>query len=224
MDLQPAEGLVGVLVALIVGLAAGAAIGWQLRRQRERTKRQAREAWESEMARAAGCARDRAFQEREEVQTRLQRLTDEHQRCETKIDGLAKKLRTSNATVEELKGKLANTNGSTVSKDERIHALHSRIGELEASIEERDERDGTPDWLLAEPGGATDKLTAIKGLGPVLERRLNALGIYRYNQLARMTPANARWIAMRLQVVPGRILRDRWAEQARDLSGAPKPN
>ena len=32
-----------------------------------------------------------------------------------------------------------------------------------------------------------------------------------------MTPENAHWIAMKIHVVPGRILRDRWAEQAREM-------
>ena len=170
------------------------------------------------MARAASCARDRAIQEREEIETRLARLSEEHRGCEPKIDGLAKKLRAGETGLDALRDELSTTHESAVSKHEQIRALTARVDELEASIEQRDQRDGTPDWLLAEPDGATDKLTAIKGLGEVLEQRLNALGIYRYNQLARMTAANARWIAMKLQVVPGRILRDRWAEQARDLT------
>jgi predicted flap endonuclease-1-like 5' DNA nuclease len=100
---------------------------------------------------------------------------------------------------------------------EQARELERRVASLEASIEKRDARDGTPDWLMAEPDGARDDLTAIRGLGSVLEERLNGLGIYRYRQLAQMTEANAFWIGMKIHVVPGRIERDRWAEQAREL-------
>ncbi len=51
----------------------------------------------------------------------------------------------------------------------------------------------------------------------MLELRLNRLGIYRYRQLARMTPENTTWVASRIRVLGGRIVRDRWAQQARRM-------
>jgi len=206
-----------LLIGMLVGLAAGAAAGWSMCSIRERQRQRDQQAYETEVVRAAGCARDRAHEELEQAEERTARLLEEHSRCEAKIDGLVKQLRNREASVETLETDLAD---ARVANDERVQhmrSLEARIDELETSIEERDQRDGAPTWISTGPDGAPDDLTAIRGLGPVLEQRLNALGIYRYRQLAQMTPDNARWIATKLQIVPGRVRRDRWAEQAREL-------
>ena len=206
-----------LLIGMLVGLVAGAAAAWSLYSMRDRQRQRNQEAYEAEVVRAAGCARDRAHEELEQTEERTARLQEEHSRCEAKIDGLVKQLRNREATVETLETDLADARTANDERTEHVRSLEARIDELETSIEERDQRDGTPGWLSAGPDGATDDLTAIRGLGPVLEERLNALGIYRYRQLAQMTPENTRWIAMKLQIVPGRVRRDRWAEQAREL-------
>ena len=209
--------LPNILIGLVVAAALGGIAGWMLRTSRARSRRQAVDAWESEAIRAAGCARDRAVDEREQVEDRLVRLQDEHGECETRFEGVAKKLSDRIASLDTMKGELAAALEAKDERVQRISTLERRVAELETSIEERDERDGAPTWLLAEPDGVTDDLTSLRGLGPVIEERLNTLGIYLYRQLAQMTPANAHWIAMKIHVVPGRILRDRWAEQAREM-------
>ena len=68
---------------------------------------------------------------------------------------------------------------------------------------------------MPSANGDQDDLKAIHGLGPVLERGLNKLGIYYFRQLAKIKKSDAEWIAPRLNIFPGRILRDDWAGQAR---------
>jgi predicted flap endonuclease-1-like 5' DNA nuclease len=76
---------------------------------------------------------------------------------------------------------------------------------------------GAPTGLLTEPPHETDRLQAISGIGPVIERVLNELGIYRFGQLARLTPDNIEWLASRIGWFPQRIQRDDWIGQARRL-------
>jgi predicted flap endonuclease-1-like 5' DNA nuclease len=59
-------------------------------------------------------------------------------------------------------------------------------------------------------------LKRIKGIGPALERRLNELGVHTLAQLAELSPAEVERINAKLDF-PGRIQRERWIEQARDL-------
>lgn len=66
----------------------------------------------------------------------------------------------------------------------------------------------------AAPAG--DDLKLIKGIGPVLERRLHELGVRTFADLAALTPARVKEIDEAIDF-PGRIERERWIEQARDL-------
>ncbi|MGE3245085.1 MAG: 30S ribosomal protein S2 [Beijerinckiaceae bacterium] len=73
--------------------------------------------------------------------------------------------------------------------------------------------------VLAAPRGAPDELTKLGGVGPQLEKRLNEGGIFHFWQLAAMTPADIEKIDGELKL-NGRIERDGWQKQARDLMEA----
>jgi predicted flap endonuclease-1-like 5' DNA nuclease len=67
---------------------------------------------------------------------------------------------------------------------------------------------------IAEPAGPPDALTRMKGLGPKAEAVLNGLGVTRYDQIAAWTDADVAKIDPHMGAFKGRILRDRWVEQA----------
>ena len=69
---------------------------------------------------------------------------------------------------------------------------------------------------LKPSSGVTDDLKVIKGIGPVIEKALNAAGIYYYRQIAEFTQANIQWVNTHLDF-HGRIEREEWIEQARAL-------
>lgn len=70
---------------------------------------------------------------------------------------------------------------------------------------------------LTKPLGTPDDLTMIKGVGAVLQRRLNEAGVFHYWQIAQMRKAqiDALEAVMRF---PGRMVRDNWKAQARALA------
>ncbi len=74
-----------------------------------------------------------------------------------------------------------------------------------------------PDWLLDAPDGEADDLKRIKGVGPVMERTLNDLGIYHFRQVAKLDDAGIEWVSANIATFPDRIRRDEWAKQAHDL-------
>ena len=65
--------------------------------------------------------------------------------------------------------------------------------------------------------GAPDDLKLIVGVGPVLERMLQQLGITTYRQIARWSERDIDEIDAKLPEFPGRIRRDGWVTQAREL-------
>jgi predicted flap endonuclease-1-like 5' DNA nuclease len=82
--------------------------------------------------------------------------------------------------------------------------------------------DASPASLAAsepEPESASaDDFTRMKGVGPKLAERLNALGVSSFAQIAALTPEQAAALDAELGTFQGRIHRDRWIEQAAFLA------
>lgn len=74
-----------------------------------------------------------------------------------------------------------------------------------------------PAILLDTPDGQKDDLTQIIGIDPATEEKLNALGVFHLRQIASWDEGAARWIEIRLNE-PGRVVRERWAEQAASIT------
>ncbi|MEP3753775.1 MAG: ATP-binding cassette domain-containing protein [Parasphingorhabdus sp.] len=66
------------------------------------------------------------------------------------------------------------------------------------------------------PDGA-DNLTRIKGIGPANEKKLNALGIWHFSQIAAWKAPQVDWVGAWL-AFPGRIQREEWVKQAKTLA------
>lgn len=66
--------------------------------------------------------------------------------------------------------------------------------------------------------GHKDELAKIRGIGHWIERRLNRIKIWNFQQLARMTPTIAADVAKAIRYFPGRISHDQWVYQAERLA------
>ena len=64
---------------------------------------------------------------------------------------------------------------------------------------------------------ARDDLKMIKGLGPAIEKTLNEMGIFRFDQIAGMSEYDIDRVANRLKGFRTRIYREDWIGQAREL-------
>lgn len=73
--------------------------------------------------------------------------------------------------------------------------------------------------LLSEPQGAADDLKLISGVGPKLENTLNQTGIFHFAQIARLSQKAIGELDDKL-AFKGRIARDKWVEQAKDLANS----
>lgn len=90
----------------------------------------------------------------------------------------------------------------------------------DATPEQKADAVGTrPQGLAAARTGTGDNLQKIKGIGPVNEGKLHALGIFHYDQIAGWTREEIRWVGTYLSF-PGRIDREEWTAQARALTAA----
>ncbi len=60
-------------------------------------------------------------------------------------------------------------------------------------------------------------LEQIRGIGPVLHRKLNGLGVVSFRQIASWTEDDVDRVSSQLGAFRGRISRDRWVEKAAEL-------
>jgi predicted flap endonuclease-1-like 5' DNA nuclease len=70
---------------------------------------------------------------------------------------------------------------------------------------------------MAVAGRGADDLKRIRGIGVLIEKRLNQMGISRYEQIANWTAGDIERVSNKLDF-KGRIERENWVEQARILS------
>lgn len=76
---------------------------------------------------------------------------------------------------------------------------------------------GGPAPLFQKQEGPADDLKLISGVGPVLEGKLNAIGITKWSQVAAMTPEQIERLEASLNF-KGRVTRDDWLAQAEVLA------
>lgn len=81
----------------------------------------------------------------------------------------------------------------------------------------------TPRLLQTPRNAQADDLKLIRGVGPILEKALNKLGIWHFDQIAGWGVQNIKWIDQNLEDFRGRAERDRWVEQARKLATGWRP-
>ena len=62
-----------------------------------------------------------------------------------------------------------------------------------------------------------DDLKEINGVGPVYEDKLNSIGIYRFEQVSKLTPEAIKAIEELTKYFPGKIEREDWVSQAKNL-------
>ncbi len=93
-------------------------------------------------------------------------------------------------------------------KAEAAHDHGSELGEGEAK----------PELLTEARGGKPDDLKQIKGVGPKLEKELNAAGVFHFDQIASWTTEEVHWADYHLVSFKGRVSRDNWVDQAKVLA------
>ncbi|MBL9051649.1 MAG: hypothetical protein JNK19_16175 [Tabrizicola sp.] len=72
-----------------------------------------------------------------------------------------------------------------------------------------------PERLSAPRNGRPDDLKEIEGIGPALEKLVNGLGFYHFDQIANWSEADVALVDAEMKTFKGRITRDNWVAQAK---------
>lgn len=80
-----------------------------------------------------------------------------------------------------------------------------------------------PELLKKPRTGKGDDLKLIWGVGPKLEKMLQKMGIYHFDQIAGWTADNLAWVDQNLDGFKGRAERDDWIGQSKKLASGWRP-
>jgi predicted flap endonuclease-1-like 5' DNA nuclease len=72
-----------------------------------------------------------------------------------------------------------------------------------------------PARLAAPRDGKADDLKEIEGVGPAMEKLVNELGFFHFDQIASWSEVDVAWVDDNLKGFKGRVSRDRWVAQAK---------
>lgn len=153
----------------------------------------------------------------EAMEAKLERLEGENVELRNELTGIIK---------ENSRGMSLATSIQESMAPLEVGPLHPRPGMPDAElIEEEPAQVFSPDQkkvyeklILPEDVPEWDDLTRIEGIGPFLERKLNEIGVYTYNEIAAWDSARIQEVTAAIQYFEGRIERDQWVEQAANLA------
>ena len=75
-----------------------------------------------------------------------------------------------------------------------------------------------PRTMKAPRKSGADDLKLIKGIGPKLEKTVNSMGFFHFDQIAKWGQDELAWIDQNLEGFKGRASRDSWVDQAQKLA------
>jgi predicted flap endonuclease-1-like 5' DNA nuclease len=103
-------------------------------------------------------------------------------------------------------------------QEEQVKEPENKVSEvIETKVEEETSKEDASPVLLTEARKeGKDKLSTIRGIGPVIEKTLNDLGVYHFDQIASWSEEEQLWIGTQI-AFPKRVMREEWVKQAQEL-------
>lgn len=123
-------------------------------------------------------------------------------------------IETINNAIEYFSGRIERD--EWVAQAKELYHNKDRWGELLKLIKERKARIYFNRIGIAKKEEADD-LTIISGIGGWIEEKLNALDIYTFRQISNFTEEDVHIVTEVIEYFPGRIERDEWIPQAKEL-------
>jgi predicted flap endonuclease-1-like 5' DNA nuclease len=147
--------------------------------------------------------------QRDEALKQWQQRFDALERNKTaEISALSDQLK----AFEDVKKKLDFSRTETERCEREKLSLRQQLSRLEENAKTVE---ALPAGQLYRRPAEKDDLKKIKGIGSVLEKTLNRLGVTAFAQIGRFSPEDIDRVSSALKVFPGRIVRDDWIGGAR---------
>lgn len=216
-----------ILLIIIISVLIGYVLAWLLQQEsiknKERTLLQLQDeksSWEGsdgvlkEQLEKAEATLTKA---RETFHDDFITVSRENERLKTELTDSQAEVQAQADKLIQLKSEIDETE---LRLREEIQTRGKLSGELELLKKQKEKESKRPaekKLNLKALAGEKDDLKVITGIGPRIEKRLNAAGIFSYRQISEFTQESIEKITKTIRFFPGRIERDRWVEQASKL-------
>lgn len=152
--------------------------------------------------------------QKETDQNELARLKQHNESIESEIENVRKDRLELERLAQNYLSELDTLRNRTQRLEAESAHLKLRSDELETELSATKSK--TKKILTSAREG--DDLMHIKGIGPVISRKLNGAGIFSFQQVANLDEATIERLSKSILHFPKRIQRDRWREQAAELA------
>lgn len=140
-----------------------------------------------------------------EARRQVDALEDELKQHQRRYDNLKEETDSVRRTADQLRAELA------AEREREAASLIQPVEQPPEKPKKSQSRFTPASWQTR------DDLTLISGIGPVIQKKLNGIGIYSFQQIAEFTPDDIERVTDVLRVFKGRIGRDNWIGQAAAL-------
>ncbi len=191
-----------IFLLLLIAALLGLVLGWYLTRISGSAER------ETLLSRAQ-AAEDGAHDLRRQLKTAL----SERGGMEGERNALTREIADLKAQLDDEETQIGVDNAEMVS-------LQAELEDCRAALKAAQDMPAPATAARAKapkPSADADDLQRIKGIGPKIAGLLNGLGINQFAQIASWGESDIAWVNERLKF-KGRIERELWIEQARELS------
>jgi predicted flap endonuclease-1-like 5' DNA nuclease len=144
----------------------------------------------------------------EQAKLQVEILERELQQYQRRNEALTEETDTMRQTAEQLRRELAEERASERELREAVELKRE---------EEKIKPEKVSSRFTPSSGQVRDDLTMISGVGPVIQKKLNAIGVYTFQQISEFTPEDIDRVTEAIHHFKGRIGRDNWIGQAAAL-------
>ena len=209
--------LMEILLYLLIAGVIGFVVGWFVRgksntettvvvqdiKSQESTEKVVKE--KEEDARLAKEESEKVSRAKQDEEEKVAKVSKEKEEAEDLVKEEVKKV----AITKKLEKTKVTKKAKVVKEKEKI--ISNNTDSLESNV------DLASKILLPEARAeGKDKLTLLRGRGPVLEERLNKLGVFHLDQIASWNAEEQEWIGKEILLV-NRVEKEEWVKQAKEI-------
>lgn len=220
--------IIEILVMTMVSVLLGFGIAWYMREDNLQGKQndvQALLAERQHIVKELYAMRARAKKSEHTLARARQTFHDDYIQLSRERDRLKEDLTVSLNKRSDLKDECTLLQIQLGNEKQKVEELAANLQSEQQRIAQKEkENSGVRYFINPFSIAATiessdiDDLKKIKGIGPVIEKKLNMLGIVSFKQISEFNEDAIDQIAHTLKFFPDRIKRDHWVQQAKELA------